>query len=176
MKLLTSKAGVTVLEGVIALGLLAVVTAGAFGVLLSAARKSTQPDMREEMVLAVEQAKDKLQVYINTKSSDNLTASTKLPEGLAQGLCGKDTIHHPLETGIDHDIICLLPRICDQDSAESQFSYKVTEKGTDLGKLGGYQEGGENSKLCTNCATSSAPSSTSALQVEFTIKCNGYEL
>ena len=38
-QLLKNRAGVTVLEGVIALGLLALITAGAFGVLLSASPK-----------------------------------------------------------------------------------------------------------------------------------------
>lgn len=157
MKLLNSKAGVTVLEGVIALGLLAVVTAGAFGVLLSAARKSTQPDMREEMALAIEQAKDKLQVYINTNYDSN--AKNHLPSGFESGLCGGD--NDPLGSGA-HQITCLLPKICDDSSANSQFFYNVTEKGVNLGKLGGYQEGNVDH--------------SNVLQIQFTIRCNGYEL
>lgn len=162
MKLLTSKAGVTVLEGVIALGLLAVVTAGAFGVLLSAARKSTQPDMREEMVLAVEQAKDKLQVYINTALSENPIANAKLPEGLAQGLCGpgiSDTT--PLSVG-NHNIKCLLPRICDEDHSDSHFTYTV-------GALSDFSH-----PVSANDLENGLVPQTRT--ITFDIACNGYEL
>ena len=45
-----NKKGVTILEGLIALGLLAAVSVGIFGVLLSLSRKSYEPDIREEML------------------------------------------------------------------------------------------------------------------------------
>ena len=53
--ILKNKKGVTLLEGMIAILLLAVVTVGTFGVVLSSSRKVSQPDIREEMVLAAEQ-------------------------------------------------------------------------------------------------------------------------
>lgn len=176
MKLLNSKTGVTVLEGVIALGLLAVVAAGAFGVLLSASRKSTQPDMREEMVLAIEKAKDKLQIYVSTNYDEN--AKKHLPTGLAGGLCGEDST--PLNVG-SHDIKCMLPIICDKTSPDSAFTYVVSNNengGSLLGKIGNKNREGSSDragKLCANCATFS-PTTTNTLQIAFTIKCNGYEL
>ncbi len=60
--LLHDQKGVTVLEGLIALLLLAVISIGTFGVLLSASRKTTEPDIREEMILAVERANQALRV------------------------------------------------------------------------------------------------------------------
>lgn len=174
MKILNNKKGVTVLEGIIALGLLAVVTVGAFGVLLSAARKSTQPDMREEMALAVENAKDKLQIYINTNNDS--FAKARLPSGLANGLCGGDS--NPLQAGTDHHIKCLLPKICDASSSQSAFSYKISSGNSFATNLDytKHREGGDNrvAKLCNNCSGTSA--GTSTLKVTFTIKCNGYEL
>ena len=47
-KILKSKKGVTILEGLIALALLALVATGTFAVLLSSSRKSSQPDIRED--------------------------------------------------------------------------------------------------------------------------------
>ena len=55
-RILSKKTGVTILEGLIALGLLALVAAGTFGVLLSVSRKAGSPDIRESMILAVERA------------------------------------------------------------------------------------------------------------------------
>ena len=186
MKLLNSKAGVTVLEGVIALGLLAVVTAGAFGVLLSAARKSTQPDMREEMVLAVEKAKDRLQVYINTAQDE--TAKNNLPDDLTRGLCTRyyeeeeegDT--NPLGIG-EHNIKCMLPIICDaSQGSASEFKYQVTLSPEDVPSRTSpntNREGGKDraAKLCSNDqCQATAETSMRTLQIKFTIKCNGYEL
>lgn len=182
MKLLNSKAGVTILEGIIALGLLAVVMAGAFGVLLSASRKSSQPDMREEMILAVEKVKDRLQVYINT--ANDTTAQGELPADLASGLCtGKKDIEenslddtNPLGTG-SHNIQCMLPIICDKDSDQSEFFYKVSGESVTLNLADKHTEGtnDEEGKICENCETVTAPT-TSNLKIKFTIKCNGYEL
>ena len=110
MKILNNKAGVTVLEGIIALGLLAIVTAGAFGVLASASRKSSQPDIREEMVMAVERAKDALKQYTATDVAK---------------LCSSDNdLNKPLENGT-HSIKCMLPLMC--DSNKSTFKYTVAD-------------------------------------------------
>lgn len=179
MKILNSKAGVTVLEGVIALGLLAVVTAGAFGVLLSAARKSTQPDMREEMALAVEGAKDELQVYINTVGN-----TTFLPELLKNNLCNlEDEPFHPLVGGdsVHHHITCKLPKICDRTSPKSWFYYRIPSTNAVPTRLNTakHQEGGTDrvAKLCNNCVSYGLGSTgTSTMRVEFNIQCNGYEL
>ncbi len=179
MKLLTSKAGVTVLEGVIALGLLAVVTAGAFGVLLSASRKSAQPDMREEMLLAVEKAKDKLQLYIDTQLSENSAAHAHLPANVDAGLCDDDA-YAALQTGVEHDITsCMLPAICDKDSENSKFSYMVgpasgaSSRSSSKNSVEGSSD--RPATLCENCA-GYTPRTLIPLTITFTIKCNGYEL
>lgn len=110
---LKNKKGVTILEGLIALGLLALVAGGTFGVLLSVSRKSSQPDIREEMVLAVERANEQLQMYTGDFSQG--ASHTK-------GLCGND--NNPLSTDQSHVINCMLPAICDQNN--SFFYYEVS--------------------------------------------------
>lgn len=61
--MITNKKGVTLLEGLIALALLAMVAVGTFSVLLSSSRKSSGPDKYEEMLLAVERVHHGLQVF-----------------------------------------------------------------------------------------------------------------
>lgn len=160
MKFLNTKKGVTALEGIIALGLLAVVMAGAFGVLLSASRKSSQPDMREEMVMAVEKAKDMLQMYVNPAGYSTSPDSTvSYPTGLCPDENGNTT---PLKGGETHYIKCMLPPICDKTSNQSDFYYQVEDASSPSFRLVGADiEGGIDSSLKT---------------ITFTIKCNGYEL
>ena len=71
--ILKNKKGVTLLEGMIAILLLSVVTLGTFGVVLSSSRKVSQPDIREEMILAVEQAHHFLQGASPTMPIDGFT-------------------------------------------------------------------------------------------------------
>ncbi len=140
MKILSlkSKAGVTILEGVIALGLLAMLMAGAFGVLLSVSRKSSEPDMREEMMRAIETANDMLREYapyapgwidssLLTKIQAHQRDTTFRNKSVdyKQGLCGGDL--DPLGSGT-HKIDCLLPPICGDASAcapDGCFTYTV---------------------------------------------------
>ena len=171
MKLLHSKAGVTVLEGVIALGLLAVVTAGAFGVLLSASRKSSQPDVREEMTLAVEQAKNLLQMYVGD-GKDHVSAE------YAQGLCTGQSISgtnlndsDPLALEHTHNIICMLPSICDQSHEDSAFTYIVKERTPILNTSHHLPEGDIESKIYSEVGGPARP-----YKIQFSISCNGYEL
>ena len=176
-QLLNSKAGVTVLEGVIALGLLALVTAGAFGVLLSASRQTSGPDIREEMAYAVEKAGDLLKVYINAQQYQ--FANAYLPEGLSCGPCGQrgntggctenvgdnPIIYHtdlsPLASG-EHSIRCLLPPVCDRSNSE--FTYNVVN----------------TNSISDNKLASTSQEEAGGLfdgyQVTFKISCNGYEL
>lgn len=116
-KFFTNKKGVTILEGLIALGLLALVATGTFGVLLSISRQSTEPDVREEMVYAVEKAHHLLQGYIMyqtltdnnvlnaawrigsnitvTEDKDIMAASIEnkvLPSPFINGLCGGEDV------------------------------------------------------------------------------------
>ena len=163
-KILFQKAGVTVLEGLIALGLLALVAAGTFGVLLSVSRKAGSPDIRESMALAVERAHEQLQMYtpgITGNSNDSL------PSELEYGLCGGDS--DPLSTGTTHEINCMLPPICDKN--RSSFSYTTgTEKyQMSLPFVAQYGVNGMVPGL-------GGDSDVSIRSVEFSITCNGFTL
>lgn len=156
--LLKNKAGVTILEGLIALGLLALVAGGTFGVLLSMSRKASQPDIREEMLLAVERASEQLQVYTNSSASN-------VPENFKSGLCGSETsFSNVLSIENNHDIGCMLPAICDRNNSE--FSYQVTE---DTFSPDGFP-------AATVTAYRANPNSLTTKRISFTIKCNGFTL
>lgn len=168
-RVLTKKKGVTILEGLIALGLLALVAAGTFGVLLSVARKSGAPDIREEMVLAVERANDQLQMYSSGIVSG--MTNSKLYEQYANGMCGGSLIpaevkvsdSSPMSLG-SHDIKCMLPTLCDYSN--STFTYTVREASFTTHNYGG-------SNMVTDYA-SAFP--TKGRQVTFNITCNGFTL
>lgn len=155
--LLTKKTGVTVLEGLIALGLLALVAGGTFGVLLSVSRKTGTPDIREEMSLAVERANELLPMYAPLLQGSNMS-DAKIADAYKEGLCGEDV--SPLSPG-EHAIECLLPPICDEQN--SSFVYTVAENPITL--------------------PSAVPSDTkyyypsqSHRQITFEITCNGFSL
>ena len=151
-RLLKNKKGVTILEGLIALGLLALVAGGTFGVLLSVSRKSSQPDIREEMLLAVERASEQLQMYASATSSGDL------PTEYQNGLCGNGDIYL---SGGPHNIKCMLPAICDR--ANSAFSYKVAEVSINAA--------GFPSDI--NYRTAELPKTK---EITFDITCNGFTL
>lgn len=127
-KILKSKKGVTILEGLIALALLALVATGTFAVLLSASRTSSQPDIREEMALAVEKAAQKLQVYVYPEGFD-LDDVDHISPAVTEGLCGNQNALYVLDEG-EHNIDCLLPPICDAN--KSSFTYTVENLTTGL--------------------------------------------
>lgn len=156
--LLTKKTGVTVLEGLIALGLLALVAGGTFGVLLSVSRKTGTPDIREEMALAVERANELLPMYAPLLQGSNMS-DAGIADEYKEGLCGEDS--SPLSPG-KHAIECLLPPICDEQN--SSFVYTVAENSITL--------------------PSAVPSNTKDYyytsqphrQITFKITCNGFSL
>lgn len=155
--LLTKKTGVTVLEGLIALGLLALVAGGTFGVLLSVSRKTGTPDIREEMALAVERANELLPMYAPLLPGSNVS-DAGIADEYKEGLCGEDV--SPLSPG-KHAIKCLLPPICDEQN--SSFVYTVAENPITL--------------------PSAVPSDTKYYytsqphrQITFEITCNGFSL
>lgn len=168
-RVLTKKKGVTILEGLIALGLLALVAAGTFGVLLSVARKSGAPDIREEMVLSVERANDQLQMYSSGIVSG--MTNSKLYEQYANGMCGGSLIpaevkvsdSSPMSLG-SHNIKCMLPPLCDYSN--STFTYTVREASFTTHNYGA-------SNMVTDYA-SAFP--TKGRQVTFNITCNGFTL
>lgn len=157
-RLLKNKTGVTILEGLIALGLLALVAGGTFGVLLSVARKTSQPDIREEMILAIERANEQLQAYASG-------AVASLPTEYANGLCGNgDTT---LAVGNARDIKCMLPAICDRNtSGASSFTYTVVE--TTVARPANFP-----SATVTAYSQGVFPKTK---KVTFNIKCNGFTL
>ena len=154
-----NKKGVTLLEGLIAMGLLAMVAAGTFGVLLSVAHKSNQPDIREEMVLAVESASDWLQVY-----SQNMVSDLDKHHSTVQ-LCSKSG--NPLADGA-HNIDCLLPYICDRSNSE--FKYKVYDSDME------FDFNDAKYVNTQNFQGGSLASNFPQRKIEFEIKCNGFSL
>ncbi len=162
-KILKNNKGVTLLEGLIALMLLAVVATGTFGVLLSTSRKTAQPDIREEMALAVDRAAQMLQVYtVPDSASAAITGSTLYQHGL----CGYQDETDPVATGNPHYINCLLPPMCDTSNGSS-FSYTVVGANTDV-----------RNKLKNSDKDSLQLGTTAKLSysVTFNITCNGFTL
>ena len=183
-QILKSKAGVTVLEGVIALGLLALVAGGAFGVLLSASRQTTEPDVHEEMVLAVEKANDQLKAY-TMNSYDHTVNDPVLPTGTGSGYRSSN----PLSGGLCNtgnpfactstnrcDIGCLLPPICDKNNSIFEFYFMMNWP------LNSEQDEGTGGKtfgeLFTESIEPTAQGYSSVLinRFRFHIVCNGYQL
>jgi len=158
--ILHNKKGVTVLEGLIALGLLSMVAAGAFAVLLSSARQTSQPDFREEMLLAVEKANDALQQYVIDREG-LLHPDTYMEKGLCPNVI--DTV--PLSSTFTHHINCMLPAICDRNGNRSSFSYTVSTSSQPVkaaigsaNKVAGFDDVLDH------------------LKINYKIQCNGYTL
>ncbi len=162
-RILCNKTGVTILEGLIALGLLALVSAGTFGVLLSVSRKAGSPDIREEMAYAVEKAHNQLQMYTPSLSSDLINPN--LPYDLINGLCGGDG--NPFGSGT-HYINCMLPPICDQ--SRSSFYYTVGDQDLDIPFIDNYNA--SSGTVSEWGGAEIAP----LKKVEFFITCNGFTL
>ncbi len=118
--ILKNKLGVTLLEGLIALGLLSLAATATFGVLLSVSRKSSRSDIYEEMLWAVERAHEGLQMYNGLENNDMSYLADR-----DKGLCApaqRDA--NPLEPAVEHNINCMLPPLCDPQQ-NSSFSYTV---------------------------------------------------
>lgn len=169
-QILTNKKGVTILEGLIALGLLALVAAGTFGVLLSVSHKASQPDLREEMVYAVEKANDLLQMYAQEMSNPNTSVAT----GIQQGLCGGVTLNQvidttPLSEG-EHEIPCLLPVICDPDTSTFNYTVDGSNVTLSLDTDDGKKINRDNYQVDSGNPT--AP----MRRITFNITCNGFTL
>ncbi len=191
-KIWKSKKGVTLLEGLIAMVLLAVVATGSFAVLLSASRKSSGPDIREEMVLAVEKAHSQLQAYVFS-SDFSLTKKdsaglSMVPSEYRKGLCyPRLEDNTPLASGT-HNIKCLLPLICDSEAtndcndstgSKSCFVYRVRSENMasvlptnalERPLSQNWNNGGAFVPMGT------MPTISSGKKVTFEIRCNGYTL
>ena len=152
-KILKSKKGVTLLEGLIALMLLGLVATGTFAVLLSTSRKASQPDIREELTLAVDGAMQMLQTY---------TSGNSWSSPFDHGLCNDPEENAPTATGT-HYVNCLLPPICDRSDTEHNYiKYTI---GSALTK--------PDSKLHS---LDKETISGNAYEVTFEAQCNGFSL
>ena len=173
-KILKSKKGVTILEGLIALALLALVATGTFAVLLSSSRKSSQPDIREEMALAVEKAAQKLQVYVYPTGFD-LDDVDGLHTDVTEGLCGEQSALYVLDEG-EHDIDCLLPHIC--DAGQSSFTYTVKNLTTGLPNTASAMRASDRlqEKNADGANAGVDIDGQYARTVTFEITCNGFTL
>lgn len=149
-RIFQNKIGITLLEGIIALGLLSLAATATFGVLLSVSRKSSRSDLTEEMLWAVERAHEELLKY---------NGLLPIPAD-QQGLCGGDM--DPLGDGV-HTIGCLLPAICDRQR-DSSFSYQVTS------------ENMEEVLWTTYDATLADSNLIKRKRIDFEITCNGFTL
>lgn len=164
-RILNNKMGITLLEGIIALGLLALAATATFGVLLSVSRKSSSSDIREEMLWAVERAHERLQMY-NGLSAEELNLLPNERKGLCGQADGTNTDTDPLGAGV-HTITCMLPPLCDLQR-NSSFTYTVT-----LEDLYGVQRALYNRDV-------EVPSDEEPLyqrkHIAFNIQCNGFTL
>ena len=163
-RILTNETGVTILEGLIALGLLALVAGGSFAVLLSVSRQSSQPDIREEMSYAVEKANDELQLFTSLPET--------IPDEYPKGLCGND--NKPLErysssNPVRHNIACRLPPLCDKNH-DSYFQYTVYDnQAVDLNQR-------IPATLRDGAVVGAGENSVPVVKIKFEIACNGYKL
>ncbi|MBO7191038.1 MAG: hypothetical protein J6V32_02925 [Elusimicrobiaceae bacterium] len=152
---LKGEKGVTLLEGLIAIGLLAIVSVSTFSVIVSISRRGSQPDIREDMFLALERAQSELQKYV-FPGTDSV---------YQQGLCNNsDTT--PLAEG-SHTINCLLPYKCNSGS----FTYTVSN--TDLEQfIGQVTYPAENRTISDENKSDYYGAKT----ITFNITCNGVTL
>lgn len=155
-RIFLNKKGVTLLESLIALMLLAIVATGTFGVLLSVTRTSATPDIREEMTMAIEKADEKL----HAAYADHLAGDDSM-----KGLCYDPSIPSSVDNnpwvGTGHNLNCLLPDICDM--AHSGFSYSIKTNVEPFGSV--TSDGGDTFQEAPNAAT-----------ISYSIKCNGFKL
>ncbi|ACC98139.1 hypothetical protein Emin_0584 [Elusimicrobium minutum Pei191] len=151
MKLLNKK-GLTIAEAVISMVLLATVTMGIYGVIMVSLRSAKNPDMREEMMYALERASAKMKTLVEAdlcaadgfsctlnsttneydckcvKYVSQETDPAKKP--MRRDICDNiilDDTYSPFLTGRKHSVSCLLPEMC--DSFNSSFYYEVSNIG-----------------------------------------------
>ena len=161
-----NKLGITLLEGLIALGLLSLAATATFGVLLSVSRKSSRSDIREEMLWAVERAHERLQMYNGLSD----TEVQSMPSA-QQGLCGAESPYrHPLATGSSHDIACMLPPLCDLQR-DSSFAYTVT-----LEDMQSVQHALFNPQEGSEAVAAVSGPLFQRKHIAFDIRCNGFTL
>lgn len=177
-RIFRKRKGVTILEGLISLGLLALVASGTFGVLLSISRQASSPDIREEMVWAVERAHEQLQMY-----AAEIQSAGGVEFSLANGLCGNASVNQVVDSNplsnTTHNIKCMLPAIC--DASNSSFTYSVTSNTVSVAERSYANSYTSTSpygyEMVGMVAGGSAGASTAPVRkIEFSITCNGFTL
>ena len=150
IRVLQNRKGVTLLEGLIALALLAMVAVGTFGVLLSSSRGSTAPDKREEMLLTAERIRNGMQmlsyqfdkytsqryngVYNNTNTTAVVPPATypPKPEGyLKDALIGNE--YDEDDTGLDGNL-GFWNYLFNRMGRSSDDSFSISTKSQDYGR------------------------------------------
>ena len=177
-RIFRKRKGVTILEGLISLGLLALVASGTFGVLLSISRLASSPDIREEMVWAVERAHEQLQMY-----AAEIQSAGGVEFSLANGLCGNASVNQVVDSNplsnTSNNIKCLLPAFC--DASNSSFTYSVTSNSVSVAERSYANSYTSTSaygyEMVGMVAGGSAGASTAPVRkIEFSITCNGFTL
>lgn len=105
-----NKKGYTIVEGIIAMLLVAIMVGGIFTALMASRRAIIEPSYREEMLYTVESLSNQLKNYVDA-------------EGNLDSLCGSTD---PLSNG-DHDCSSMLPDVCKTgDGYNSSLTYNVS--------------------------------------------------
>lgn len=174
-KLLSKKAGVTLLEGLIAIALLALVASGTFGVLLSVSRKTDQPDRREDMVYAIEGLNDILKSGAFIMQDGNEEAPSYIKTALCVGIeTNSANNNKPLSVG-KHYVNCLLPLSCDRRTSE--FFYEVAEAKVDFSALPNLRSSTfQNANIVGSQNPYSGNKEIASRSISYQITCNGYSL
>lgn len=108
-----NRKGYTIVEGIIAMLLIAIMVGAIFSALMASRRAIVEPSYREEMFYAVESLANTLKNYVDMESGD-------LPP-----LCGSTTPLSYDEEG--HDCSELLPDVCKTgEGYDSSLKYYVT--------------------------------------------------
>lgn len=106
-----NKKGYTIVEGIIAMLLVAIMVGAIFSALMASRRAIVEPSYREEMMYTVESLANSIKNYVDMESGD------------LDPLCGSTT---PLENG-EHDCSELLPDVCKTGGGyNSSLKYTVS--------------------------------------------------
>ena len=106
-----NKKGYTIVEGIIAMLLVAIMVGAIFSALMASRRAIVEPSYREEMMYTFESLANSIKNYVDTNGGD------------LESLCGSTT---PLSNG-EHDCSELLPDVCKSgEGYNSSLTYTVS--------------------------------------------------
>ncbi|MFA6583770.1 MAG: type II secretion system protein [Elusimicrobiaceae bacterium] len=127
--LLKENKGFSLVEGLIGIVIIGLAVTAIFSVILSSFTSDKKTDSKEESTFILQQASDKLKVYIaaNDEMPDNMDASLK------SGLCGTDKNKKIVDTTPfskgTHDVSCLLygTSYSPANSEKNKLTYTVSD-------------------------------------------------